>query len=190
MPRGTSGSYEAYSLNSGALTILAPTGWTCEGFVSTDGGSELAVIPNSEPFNASSYGEPSLSGSADPQAVTAASTGGCQGCAYGATCAYLPTLANSVWSDLAQSPGCGSGIPAGETAGTFGSNVAYFEDPAGVTGAGNPSGGQNPANGVVILQPPGADVDGNSFIGTCTLPDPEHSRCQTILNDFAKRYQG
>ncbi len=43
-----------------------------------------------------------------------------------------------------------------------------FQDPPGVAGAGLPSGGQNPANGVVLYQPNPSEA--TAYLATCTLP--------------------
>ena len=60
-----------------------------------------------------------------------------------------------------------------------------FEDPPGVAGDGWPSGGPDPANGIV-----GVNVDQGSAVyrATCTLPASEH-RIRTIsLNDVLAGY--
>lgn len=60
-----------------------------------------------------------------------------------------------------------------------------FEDPPGVHGTGNPSGGQNPANGVVIYS---AGPPDQALVETCTLPNHSHTQCAAVLNDFTARY--
>jgi len=73
-------------------------------------------------------------------------------------------------------------IPKGEAFVNPRTNRADFEDPAGVHGAGVPSGGDYPANGVALY----SNFDGDPSVdtATCTLPESEHSICTTILRDW------
>jgi len=61
-----------------------------------------------------------------------------------------------------------------------------FLDPPGLKGTGFPSGGNNPANGVVLYRFM-SGTGGTSAIETCTLPTSDHSLCTAVLNDFAGR---
>jgi len=57
------------------------------------------------------------------------------------------------------------------------SNVILFEDPPGVAGSGWPSGGPDPANGLVEYT--GSPENGVVYRSTCTLPgrpDGRHHR--------------
>jgi len=182
VPAGSASSYEFYSLSNGDLAVLAPARWKCQASAGVDGSAEVVVVPPSEQLS-----NASVTTSADPEAVTALTTGGCQGCAYDATCAYLPSAANQAFPAMAQSPGCDATVPRGESTGTISQNVAYFEDPPGVIGHGDSSGGSNPANGIIVLQPP-VGGEGDSFTATCTLPESEHAACTTILNEFEAQY--
>ena len=62
-----------------------------------------------------------------------------------------------------------------------------FEDPAGVAGDGMPSGGTNPANGVLLYLPswPGRSAPDSA---TCTLPANQQDVCTAVLNDFVGLY--
>ena len=61
--------------------------------------------------------------------------------------------------------------------------MALFEDPPNVGGSGWPSGGPDPANGLV-----GIARRGTVFRSTCTLPSGDHTLCATILNYVISRY--
>jgi len=63
--------------------------------------------------------------------------------------------------------------------------VVVFEDPPGVTGDGNPSGGKYSANGVMTYY---SKSDNGSWIDTCTLPEEEKALCKAALNDFIDLY--
>jgi hypothetical protein len=77
--------------------------------------------------------------------------------------------------------------PAEEQSTQLSSTVVAFEDPPGVAGDGDPSGGPYPANGVMIYGP-GSVMDG-SWIETCSLPASDHSLCNVSLNEFVSLYQ-
>lgn len=62
-------------------------------------------------------------------------------------------------------------------------NLVFFSDPAGVAGDGSPSGGPDPASGIVEVGNQGALIR-----ATCTLPKAQHTVCTTVLNDVIKRY--
>ena len=89
----------------------------------------------------------------------------------------LPSRSNS--------PARTGGIPPGEDAYGLTKNTTLFEDPPGVAGDGWPSGGSDPANGVV-----GVNVAEQSLVyrSTCTLPSVQHSICTVVLNDVIARY--
>jgi hypothetical protein len=61
-----------------------------------------------------------------------------------------------------------------------------FEDPPGIAGSGWPSGGADPANGVVGLV--GSPENELVYRSTCTLPASEHAICTASQNDLISRY--
>jgi hypothetical protein len=67
----------------------------------------------------------------------------------------------------------------------IGVGVMSFEDPPGVAGDGIPSGGQNPAHGVMTYHPPN---DAGSWLETCTLPNTDRLICNAALNTFVAWY--
>ena len=77
--------------------------------------------------------------------------------------------------------------PTAESAAATGLAGADFEDPAGVAGDGMPSGGTNPANGVMLYLPswPGRSA---AYLATCTLPATQHDVCTAVLNHFVSLY--
>jgi hypothetical protein len=82
---------------------------------------------------------------------------------------------------------CSFTKPAEEQSTQLSSTVVEFEDPPGVAGDGDPSGGPYPANGVMVYGP-GSAMDG-SWTETCTLPASEHAICTLSLNEFASLYK-
>jgi serine/threonine-protein kinase len=182
LPSGIGTSYQYYWLSDADLHVLAPAGWTCSGTQGADGGASMAVVPPSEPATT----DPTAAN--DPIAISASSTGGCQGCAYGAVCPYFSS-ANTYFPFYAQSPGCSRSIPNGESSGLLNQEVAYFEDPPGVSGSGTPSGGGNPANGIIVFLAPNPGNEASVYSSSCTLPQSEHAECTAVLNSFAHDYQ-
>jgi hypothetical protein len=63
--------------------------------------------------------------------------------------------------------------------------VMGFEDPPGIAGDGNPSGGHHPANGVMTYYP---QSDYGSWFETCTVPDSQRALCTAVLNSFVSSY--
>lgn len=151
---------------SGGLSIVAPRGWACEGVVAVDGSESLGIFPPgsekpSGPFEASVG-----------QGVTAEAIPACRGCMAARACPLFPTAVK----DSAGIP-CAEVAPATERVGRQSASMVFFEDPPGVSGDGNPSGGPYPANGVLLYEP---GVSG----ATCTMPEADHSLCTAVLNDF------
>lgn len=116
------------------------------------------------------------------RAVVASQTGGCVGCNVIQACPLFPAAAAAAAADHFP---CRA-MPSAERVVRLGSTVVGFEDPAGVSGAGVPSGGPYPANGVLTY----VDANGQhpSYLATCTLPDSEHSLCTASLNLFVSDY--
>jgi len=74
------------------------------------------------------------------------------------------------------SPSLGSATTADDT--------VSFEDPTGVAGDGVPSGGKNPADGVLHYT---YSSEGAASLITCTLPPRQHALCKAVVNDFDAR---
>jgi hypothetical protein len=169
-----------YSDDVRSLTpILAPRGWACRVQVGADGSTSVNVYPGS------SLGR--------DNAVTAQSNGGCVGCASDLACGLIPTAPKLLGYSNIPCPAprnraerinwiTGSEHPTGQTV----NDVVGFEDPPGIRGNGDPSGGRNPANGVLLFATsPGSDT--SASLETCALPESDHRLCTTILNDFVNQ---
>ena len=80
------------------------------------------------------------------------------------------------------------GLPKGEVEvrPKNGGGSAMFQDPPGVAGSGWPSGGRDPAFGVVVTK--GTVENGAVARSTCTLPVSEHGICAASLDDVISRY--
>jgi hypothetical protein len=158
--------------------VLAPRDWQCLVTVGADGGTSVEVFaPNIR--------------DADRAEISAVSDSACQGCVFDTVCALVPNAA----ADLHyQSVPCSHVRPAAEhviwlkgspqSRGDI-NDIVAFEDPPGVMGDGLPSGGRNPADGVLLYQV--GEQGGQASSETCTMPQTQHSLCTAILNDFSNQ---
>jgi hypothetical protein len=159
----------AYS--NSQLVLIGPAGMKCSGIVATDGGSQVVAWHRGHSRPGQHSHIDGLTLNIDPS---------CAGCKADDACPFFTAFAS------AEGFPCAAGVPAGEQVHRVGSDIAEFQDPAGVAGSGWPSGGPDPANGVVGLSGPA----GNQAVyrSTCTLPASEHSVCTVSLNDVLSRY--
>ena len=161
---------------SGTETLLGPKGWHCEAAVGADGSTSMTIAP---PGRAG----PADSPSPDRQAITAYTGGGCVGCIATMACGLFPEAWKLFeYDDLA----CPTKTPAGELVTRPLPRSAIFEDPPGVAGTGDPSGGRYRALGLMLFDPgtgaAGTDQDFPSVLQiTCTLPDVMAQICHAIV---------
>jgi hypothetical protein len=149
--------------------MVGPANMRCSGLVGADGGNSVTVWPRG-------VHEPRLHSHTD--GLTLQVIPACVGCMAEVACPFFPAFAHKLMFP------CTSGIPTHEAVTRPNSDVALFEDPPGVAGDGYPSGGPDPANGVVGIKGRG----GEAYTATCTLPAREHSTCTVSLNDVISRY--
>lgn len=161
---------------NGLRTLLGPKGWHCEAAVGADGSSSMTITPPGQPT-------PEGSPPPDHQAVTAYTGGACVGCIATMACGLFP----EAWK-LFEYDGnvCPTTTPAGELVTRPMPRSAIFEDPPGVAGTGEPSGGRYRALGMLVFDPgtgaAGTDQDFPSVLKiTCTLPDAMAQVCDEIV---------
>lgn len=182
VPETQADSLAIYSDTSDLMMLIGPRGWSCVATYGADGSGGVAVYPNGSSFPAVFKSGPPYTSSSE--AVTGTETGGSPVQAAAQACSFFPAAAATTQSDLGH--GCSS-RPTSETLAQVSSSVVGFEDPPGVSGTGDPSGGPYPANGVVSYS---STAQPGTYVGTCTLPQAEHDVCTTILNYFASQYGG
>ncbi len=161
---------------NGTLTLIGPQGWHCEAAVGADGSATMAITPPGQ-------APPAESPSPDDQAVTASTGGGCVACIASMACGLFP----EAWNLLAQ-PGlsCPATPPSRERVTRPKPRSAVFEDPPGVAGTGEPSGGRYRALGFLVFNP-GAAGGGTGPAApsalklTCTLPDAMAQICDEVI---------
>ena len=178
------GNLAVYTDETGRLMLVGPTvGWTCNGSFGADGSGVLALAPVGTvvPTTGTTWHLPT---SSTTQAIVATESGGStvQGAAL--ACPLFSAAQAATRQDLGQ--GCSVNSPSQERVVRTSSVQVGFEDPSGVAGVGYPSGGQNPANGIMLYQP--KPTEATAYQATCTLPVAQHDLCTAVLNHFATTF--
>jgi hypothetical protein len=173
-----------YTDETGGLMLVGPTvGWTCNGNFGADGSGMLALAPvgTAVPMTGTTWHLPA---SSPTQAIVAMESGGStvQGAAL--ACPLFSAAKAATQQDLGQV--CAVSVPTQEHVTRISSVAVGFQDPAGVGGVGYPSGGQNPATGVVLYQP--KPTEPTAYQATCTLPAAQQDLCTAVLNQFAAKF--
>jgi hypothetical protein len=150
---------------TGGSSVLAPRSWKCVGAIGADGSETINIAP---PVTSPDSG----------QGVRVIVIPACQGCIAGLVCPFFPDVLKD-WPGMdCKKP------PPKELVMHPNPTTVFFEDPPGVTGTGDPSGGSFPANGVVIFNGSSGRGLGSAAQATCTLPESDHALCTVVLNDF------
>ncbi len=178
------GNLAVYTDETGRLMVVGPTvGWTCNGSFGADGSGLLALAPVGTvvPATGTSW---HLSASSPTQAIVAMESGGStvQGAAL--ACPLFSAAKAATQQDLGQI--CAVSSPTQEHVTRISSVAVGFQDPPGVAGVGYPSGGQNPANGVVLYQP--KPTEPTAYLATCTLPAAQQDLCTAVVDQFAATF--
>jgi hypothetical protein len=179
VPADLASQVAVYADEDGVMDVVAPTGWNCTASFGADGSGGISVTPSGTVLPQSN----ALPAGSGVEAIVATQNGGCAGCASYQACPFFTTAAQS-----GPSP-CNSTPPSEEQVTQLGSNIVGFEDPPGVAGDANPSGGEYPANSVMTYNPGSSGRLTSSWLETCTLPYSQQRLCTAVLNDFAARYK-
>jgi hypothetical protein len=155
--------------------LVGPSGMACSGSLAEDGASALVVWSRGVRAPLQHSRGDGLTLSFDPVCVR---------CQAEDACPLFAALARGLGFP------CMHGVPAGERVQRPKSHVRLFEDPPGVAGDGWPSGGPDPANGLVGVNGSlNAGRGGRAvFRSTCTLPAKQHAICTVSLDDVLSRY--
>ncbi len=153
--------------------LIAPAGMACRGEVAEDGGANIIVWHR---------GEPEPGARSREEGLTLRQESACVGCMYSLACPMFPSLADHIYPGYSQSVPCGTAPPR-EQIFPQGPDLGRFNDPPGVAGDGDPSGGPYTADSAV-----GYARSEGVFRITCTLPTSERWICRVSLNDAIVRY--
>jgi serine/threonine protein kinase len=171
VPKVLAAGLSVYGDNQGVMEVLGPRGWSCTAAIGADGSGGVTVYPPG-------------AGPSSPVAIDGSQTSACVGCTLGQACTLFPSAAKAYRSQFGQA--CPTRPPAAETVVPIAAGIVAFQDPPGVKGDGQPSGGQYQASGVMTY-PPSAQDDG-SWLETCTMPPSEKNICTAVLNTFVSWY--
>jgi hypothetical protein len=183
VPASMAATLVVYSDTSHIMALLGPKGWTCSATYGADGSGGIALYTSGGATPIAKNPTPLYPPSSD-EAITGIETGGSPVQAAYHACPYFPSAA--AWLRSNGYTVCSSAPPS-ESIDQISSDTVGFEDPPGVAGAGNPSGGPYPANGVVAYS---ATVQPGTYIGTCTLPQRDLALCTSVLQYFRSLYGG
>ena len=175
------GKMAAYTDDQGEMYVLAPLGWTCQASLGADGNDSIAVYPPGEVGTSQFALVHSWPKSA--QAVTGDLLPACYACFVGQACTFFPAAEHDLVHDFSGQLSC-TPLPSGQAVSRVSPSVIAFNDPAGVLGTGEPSGGAYPAVGVVTFKDRSPGGTYGSAMETCTLPKTEHAMCNAALQDF------
>jgi serine/threonine-protein kinase len=170
VPRALAAGLSVYADNQGVMELLGPKGWSCMASIGADGSGGVTLYPAG-------------AGPSSPVAIAGSETSACAGCTLAQACRLFPAAAKALRSYIGQA--CPARPPAAETVMRVAAGIVAFEDPPGVKGDGQPSGGQYPASGVMTYHPSAPD---GSWQETCTLPASEKNVCTAVLNTFVAWY--
>jgi hypothetical protein len=184
VPAAAAGNLVVYGDDDGIMMMVGPKGWTCHAAYGADGSGGLLISPAGESVPSDPDGGWHLTASSMAQAIVAYEVGASTVQAAGLACPLFSAAAAVYQQTFGHA--CAP-RPVAETVAGTGSTEAGFEDPAGVAGDGMPSGGTNPANGVMLYLPGGTDRSAG-YLATCTLPVAQHDVCTAVLNHFVLLY--
>ena len=184
VPVAAAANLVVYGDDNGIMMMLGPKGWTCQAAYGADGSGGLLLSPAGESVPSDPDGGWHLPASSTAQAIV--------GYEVGASTVQASALACPLFSAAAAAYKQNFGHackphPTAESVAPLGSTQAAFEDPAGVAGEGMPSGGMNPAYGVMLYLPswPGRSA---GYLATCTLPADQQDVCTYVIDNFVWGY--
>lgn len=182
VPTSLARQLAVYADSSDITRVLGPKGWSCTALYGADGSGGVAVYAPGEAVPTRGNPGPQYPPSSD-EAITVSETGGSATQGAATACPYFAAAAASTLSGFGH--GCPS-PPPGETVTRIAADAVAFEDPPGVKGGGNPSGGPYPANGVVTY----SAAAPTTYVATCTLPQSQHALCTAVLDYALALYSG
>lgn len=163
-PLGLEG-FVAFTNTTGSV-LIGPRNWKCSSTVAVDGGETIALTPDgSNPFEEGAE-----------LGITYDVSAGCQGCMASEICAVLPN-APVVLRYADMGVGCDRNKPLKEKLTPIGDLTVMFEDPPGVKGQGDPSGGSVSSIGMLTY---------SEYLGTrqvsCAVPDELAASCPSVVS--------
>ncbi len=164
---GATAGLRAYS--NGVLLLLAPSGWHCHAVVGADGSASMTVAA----AGTAHVAQPAITAQFADTPGTAAAL----------ACSLMQAAAR----ELPPGVPCPSRAPDREIVTPVNAHTVDFTDPPRVRGDGRPSGGGDPARGVIVFLAASGGFTGYAFTATCALPAVKAATCRTALGDVLTR---
>lgn len=157
--------FAAFTNTSGTL-LIGPKDWKCDSTIYVDGGEKIGLTPDgSDPFKDTAE-----------TGITYNGSSACQGCIAAEICAVMPN-APVVTQYASMGIGCDRKKPLKEELTPIGDLTVLFEDPPGVQGQGDPSGGQVKSVGMLTY----SKSRGSQQV-TCAVPEDLQGSCPSVVS--------
>ena len=183
VPQALAAGLAVYADDVGVMELVGPKGWRCAASYGADGSGGLVVYPRSERVPRSWAAGWPLDRTSAEAAIAGLESSACYSCTLAQACRLFLSAATA-WRSAGFGRACPA-RPAAESVVRVGAGIVIFGDPPGIQGDGLPSGGVNPANGVLTYHPGAPD---GSWRETCTLPGSAKDECTALLNAFLSWY--
>lgn len=168
-------------------SVLGPRGWRCIASYGADGSGGVTIYPQGETVHyfADFSKEPKTF-----QAINVDWTPACVLCILGQACPFFAAAKAAVTTLGYSQNEVTCARPKGEALVKSNLSLAYFSDPPGVTGTGEPSGGELRALGLVtwegLTKKSGRTITNGSAVVTCTIPRSGAQLCQESFTWFVQ----
>ncbi len=144
--------------------MVGPAGLRCSGQEGADGSDLVRALPPG--------------GGRRGPGVTAYAVPVCSGCIADLACAYFPQAVRLGVG------GCTASIPAGERLVSRSAHAVIFQDPPGVAGQGQGSGGRVPALSALVFR---NGRQPSASMLTCRLPVAQSALCRAAVQEYRLR---
>ena len=161
--------------------VLGPRGWSCSAAYAGDGGGGMTIVPpGSNPNRVGSTG------------ISVTEVPACYYCLLSLVCPYFKTARKAFYSAYPfGSDAAMCRLHRGVIVSDLWPHFRRVDDPPGVKGAEEPSGGPYWALGITYFQGNQRSFGPSqgSYVITCTLPSWEHALCYGSLDWFARHVE-
>jgi hypothetical protein len=169
-------------------SVLGPRGWHCIASYGADGNGGVTIFAKGETVR---YFANLSKDSKSLQAINVDWTPACVLCILGQACPFFAAAKGAVTTLGYSRSEVSCARPRGELMVKSSRSLAYFSDPPGVTGTGEPSGGAKRALGLAVweglVKKGQRTITNGSAVVTCTLPSSDAQLCQESFSWFERR---
>lgn len=168
-------------------SVLGPRGWRCIASYGADGSGGVTIYPEGETVH---YFADFSKESKSFQAINVDWTPACVLCILGQACPFFAAAKAAVTTLGYSQNEVSCTRPPGERLVKSNRSLAYFSDPPGLAGTGEPSGGKLRALGLVtwegLTKKGQRTITNGSAVVTCTIPRLDAQLCQESFSWFVQ----